>query len=340
MAAEQYANNPESTLNGGINNSVTLINVSGAAAAGFSTVGDFRIVVDPDTASEEIMKVTGVSGDDFTVVRNAEGTGVFSHSNGARVVQVLTRDGLLALFTRGIVQDEYADRPSAGLASRLFVPTDGVVGGIDDGSTWRHLGPQFTRLTAPPLVASLTWLNQGSATATDNNGVLYMEIPSGAGDNIRGLYKTIPSAPYTLEVLVEPIWAGQAFARAGMFLYDNVSAELITHWWDTGTGPLAAGPTIVSSNWNSVTSFNGNITASADHYNVLRRWFGIKPVWFRIRDDNTNHHFEFSLDRVKWFKVGQQARTGFLTATHWGIAMEGFNSSAKNGMVVYHFQES
>jgi len=333
MAAEQYANTPQDTLNGAIDNVQVSIVLNDASE--FSSAGDYRIVIE-----SEILKVTARSGNTLTVVRGQEGTTAASHGNGTAVAQALTRDGLLALFTRGIVQDTYANRPAAGLENRLFVPTDGLVGGIDTGSAWNHLGPRLTRLAPPPLVSALTWLNQGTATATDNNGTLYFEIPSGSGDNVRGLYKAIPAAPFTLEALFEPIWSGQAFARAGMFLYDSVSAELITHWWDTGTGPLAAGPTVVSSNWNSVTSFSGNITASADHFNLLRRWFGIVPVWFRIRDDNTNHHFEFSVDRVKWFKTGQQARTGFLTATHWGIAMEGFNSTAKNGMVLYHFRES
>lgn len=89
---EQFTNRAQTTLNGAINNSVTSLTVT--SASGFPTSGNFRIVVDPRTATEEIMTVTDVSGTTFTVIRASESiAGVqtaFSHSDGAIVAHVLT----------------------------------------------------------------------------------------------------------------------------------------------------------------------------------------------------------------------------------------------------------
>lgn len=329
---EQYSNRAADVLASGISNvDVSLTLTDGSE---FPSTGDFRIVIE-----NEIILVGARSSNTLSgLTRGAEGTVAAAHSGGAAVTHVLTRDGLQALIAKGIVQSTFASRPAAGLASRIHVPTDGIVGSIEDGSVWRSIGPRLARMTPPLPVASYNWMNQGGSTAVDNRGTLYLQIPSGAGDNIRGLNKAIPAAPYTIEALFEPLWSGQPFARAGIYLYDGT--KLITFWWDTGVGPLADGPTIAVSNWDNVTTFNASFTTGATAFNLLRRWFGLHPVWFRIRDDNTNHFFEISVDRVTWFQVAQQARTAFLTATHYGVAMEGFNSTLPNGMSVYHLAES
>lgn len=88
MQAELYANAASTTLNGGINNSVTTLTVT--SASGFPTgTGQFRIIID-----SEIMIVTGVSGTTFTITRGAENTTAASHSNGAGVVHNVTSDSL------------------------------------------------------------------------------------------------------------------------------------------------------------------------------------------------------------------------------------------------------
>jgi hypothetical protein len=90
--AEVFSNKAETTLNGAINDVVTSLVVT--SATGFPTSGDFRIVVDPDTATEEIMTVTAVSGTTFTIARATEEIAgiqtAFSHANGATIKHVLT----------------------------------------------------------------------------------------------------------------------------------------------------------------------------------------------------------------------------------------------------------
>jgi hypothetical protein len=80
---EVFANNAQSNLNGSINSSTTSVAVNNAAA--FPSTGNFRILVD-----SEIMLVTSVSTNTFTVVRAQEGTTGAAHTSGAICTHVLT----------------------------------------------------------------------------------------------------------------------------------------------------------------------------------------------------------------------------------------------------------
>ena len=72
MVTEKFANNPITTLNGGINSIVTSLSVANASE--FPAQPQFRIKVE-----QEYMLVTGVSGTTFTVSRGAEGSSNVSH---------------------------------------------------------------------------------------------------------------------------------------------------------------------------------------------------------------------------------------------------------------------
>lgn len=84
---EQFANTGTSTLNGTIASGATSLTV--LAATTFPTVGIFRIRVE-----SEIMIVTAVSSNTFTVTRGAEGTTAAAHSSGVQVVHIVTAQAL------------------------------------------------------------------------------------------------------------------------------------------------------------------------------------------------------------------------------------------------------
>lgn len=92
----------ETTLASGISNSATTMTVAtgtGSALLGGVTlapgnVDQFTVALDPDTQSEEIVFITAVSSDTFTIVRGRAGTSAISHSGGATVKHVLTSDDL------------------------------------------------------------------------------------------------------------------------------------------------------------------------------------------------------------------------------------------------------
>jgi len=91
-----------------ISNSATTITVStgtGSALMGGVTlaagnVDQFLVALDVDTNNEEIVAVTGISGDTLTVVRARAGSSGISHTAGATVKHVFTGDDA-TFFTAG-----------------------------------------------------------------------------------------------------------------------------------------------------------------------------------------------------------------------------------------------
>ena len=112
----------ETTLASGINSSVTSMTVAsgtGSALMGGVTlasgnVDQFTVALDPDTTSEEIVFITAVSSDTFTIVRGRAGTSAIAHSAGATVKHVLTSDDLNA-FEAGL------DTGTGGTVSGLML---------------------------------------------------------------------------------------------------------------------------------------------------------------------------------------------------------------------------
>lgn len=87
---ELYANEAQTALDGDIDDDDTTITV--LSATGFPSDGNFRIRI-----GNEFMKVTAVSGSDFTVVRGDGGSTAVAHDDGDIIYGVLTKEALEAL---------------------------------------------------------------------------------------------------------------------------------------------------------------------------------------------------------------------------------------------------
>ena len=109
MTREYSSISVETTLNSGINTTATTMTVPSVAAATAllggvtldpGNVDIFTVAIDHDTVNEEIVYITGVSGDTFTISRGQAGTGTagvsgITHSAGASVKHVMTSDDLI-----------------------------------------------------------------------------------------------------------------------------------------------------------------------------------------------------------------------------------------------------
>jgi hypothetical protein len=99
----------ETGLASGISNSATSMTVdsgTGSALMGGVTLAPgntdtFGIALDVDTQNEEIIYITAVSGDTFTIVRGQAGTSAIAHTAGASVKHVLNSADLNA-FEAGL----------------------------------------------------------------------------------------------------------------------------------------------------------------------------------------------------------------------------------------------
>ena len=85
------ANNASTTLASGVTNSATSISV--ASASGFPSISgsQFFYVTLDDATNIEIVKVTGVSGTTFTIVRGQDDTSGTAFSTGTVVAIRITK---------------------------------------------------------------------------------------------------------------------------------------------------------------------------------------------------------------------------------------------------------
>ena len=159
----------ETTLATGISNSATTMTVAtgtGSALMGGVTlapgnVDQFTVALDVDTQNEEIVFITNVSGDTFTIVRGQAGTSAISHTGGASVKHVLTSSDL-NFYTAGVATADAAIpetvvtakadllvAASSGVVDNLAVGTNGQVLTADATQT---LGVKWATPTTPEVV--------------------------------------------------------------------------------------------------------------------------------------------------------------------------------------------
>ena len=82
MARRYYSSTAvATTLSGSLNNSSTSVSVT--ALSGFPNSTPWTAIIDKDSASEEVVTVTNVSGTTLTVTRGVDGTSAVSHNAGA-----------------------------------------------------------------------------------------------------------------------------------------------------------------------------------------------------------------------------------------------------------------
>jgi hypothetical protein len=158
----------ETILSGSITSSQTSMVVAtgtGSALLGGVTlaagnVDQFTIAIDPDTVNEEIVFITGNSGDTFTIVRGRAGTTAITHASGATVRHVLTSDDLIyfntavqpsTLTTKG---DTFV-ATAASTVTRLAVGSNGQVLTADSTET---KGMKW----ATPATGSVTSITAGT----------------------------------------------------------------------------------------------------------------------------------------------------------------------------------
>tara|TARA_B000000557_G_C20796877_1_gene453625 strand:+ start:699 stop:1910 length:1212 start_codon:yes stop_codon:yes gene_type:complete len=85
-----FKNNAETTLSSGINNSVTTVPVTSAAVFPTPTANDVFFATIDDGSNIEVVKVTGISSNDLTVVRAQDNTSAATFGSGAKIELRLT----------------------------------------------------------------------------------------------------------------------------------------------------------------------------------------------------------------------------------------------------------
>ena len=209
------------TLAATISNSATTISV--AAGTGSSLMGgvslaagnvdQFLIALDVDTQNEEIVAVTGISGDTLTVVRAQAGSSGISHTAGASAKHVFTGDDA-TFFTAGVATADAA-------IPKSLVTTKGDIIAATASATPARLGigSNAQVLTADSTTATgLKWATPATVDLSFNaqTGTTYSLV---AGDvnklvtlnNASAITLTVPNGVFTAgqQINVQQIGAGQ-----------------------------------------------------------------------------------------------------------------------------------
>lgn len=277
---EKYVNNVETTLDGSINNSTTSVVVTDASD--FPASGSFRILVVAEGANtDEIMTVTSVSSNTFTVVRASETTAgvssASSHASGATVVQVLTSGGLLALPT-GFALDVPPVTPSS----------------YDDEFNGTTLGAGWT----DPLTSASGQDN----TTTVNAGAMWFEPAttgtSSTGKRVFGIRKNSPSGSFTAWAKIHVASALESDIRAGIFVADSGGKAHVAGPFaqDNNAGMIGVSTYSESSDWSGYDGFLSGTSFTYGFYH---------PAWARLRWDSGSStlYFDFSGDGVTWRNI-------------------------------------
>ena len=234
------------TLAASINTTATSMTVAagtGVALMGGVTlaggnVDSFAVALDVDTQNEEIVWITQVATDTFTISRGQAGTGTagvsgIAHTAGASVKHVFTGDDA-TFFTAGVATADAAipkaivtakgdviAASASGVPDNLAVGTDGQVLTADAAST---LGVKWSTPTTLNLTINAKTANY-TLVAGDVNKLITM---SDAGT----LTLTVPNGVFTAgqQINVQRIGAGAVQIR-------NDGTTVLTSTGATSTAP-------------------------------------------------------------------------------------------------------
>ena len=152
----------ETTLTGATSNSATTITVTSSlglipAAVGFVNGSDqFAIVIDPDTASEEVCFVTSVDNvnKQLTITRGQADTTAIAHASGATVKHVLTGEDMKNMITQ---TDNSVKKTDIAAKGDLYAGTANDTPGIlTVGANERRLVADSAETTGLKYVADTT----------------------------------------------------------------------------------------------------------------------------------------------------------------------------------------
>jgi len=232
----------ETTLASGISNSATTMTVAagtGSALMGGVTlaagnVDIFTVALDVDTQNEEVVYITAVSSDTFTIVRARAGTSNISHTGGATVKHVLTSDDL-NFYTAGVATADAAvpENIVTAKADLLVASASGVVDNLAVGTNNQVLTADSTATLgvkwATPADVNLTFNAQTGTTYTLVAGDLNKLVTlSNAGT----ITLTVPNGVFTTgqQINIQQIGAGTVQIR-------NDGTTVLTSTGATSTAP-------------------------------------------------------------------------------------------------------
>ena len=187
-------------------------------------------------------------------------------------------------------------------------------------------GDYLDRVFTPPILTGFTWVNQDTATATQEAKYVLMARAEEATNEICLLKKALPYSTEYMITMGVTSSARIAYNRWGIALKDASSGKIIgcNFMWADGKIKACAHTWVDETTWD----------ASSIEQDVVGT-----PNFLRIIDDGTQYIYQFSYDGINfsnfWIDVD---KTSYLAeADEFGFFIEVENDTYGFGTCVFHF---
>lgn len=171
----------------------------------------------------------------------------------------------------------------------------------------------------PASASGWTWVNQGIATLTQPDKRLRLTVPLAGAVNVRGLYKSVPAAPWTITVGVAMFANQTLYAAGGLSLWDGTKLVLLQ---------IDQGGSIAVNKFNNASTFSAT-------YGSLQPGLQGSLVWLQIAHTGTQLIYRVGSDPRALIDIMTTAATDFLVATHYGWAGNSQNNQ-QVALDLYH----
>lgn len=181
-------------------------------------------------------------------------------------------------------------------------------GGASSGSsvTGYEAGP-----ITVPTVASLTWNNQGTSTATDGTGALILKPQ--VDNTVHLLEQVAPSAPYSVYCRVRfnmySATSGNTMnCSAGLVLRDSSGGKIYTLGTRYDRGASVMEHSISAQHWTNATTFGASVSQL---YNTTTAY-----TWLRIDVTSTQITSYVSYDGKNWQQFSTESIASYMSAVN------------------------
>ena len=188
--------------------------------------------------------------------------------------------------------------------------------------------PDFVR----PVLANFNWVNQGTATANNNGGIINIYAPPIGGDNCRMLVKS-KTFPATIEAFFIPFLQNAANNQCGIIIRDSTSQKFVSfRVYQAAVGASYADVV----RFNSPTAFapNGEVVAS----NCI---YGASMIGIKIVISATLIDYYLAFDCLNYTLFKEESRTAFTPALDQiGFYASSYNATWPASISLVHWKES
>ena len=286
MARRYYSSTAvATTLSASANNSTTSITVT--ALSGYPAQFPYTAIIDPDTASEEVVTVTAAAGTTLTVTRGVDGTSGVSHNAGAvfrHGVSARDFDEANAFVNGGGVANSLITAKGdlivrdASAPARLGVGTNGHILTADSAET------TGLKWAAAPVSLPSQTSNANRLLTTDGTNASWTNVATSlislAPEERFNVVASAATGTIAINVLTAAVWYYSTNATANHtinFRGDGsntlnsllATGDAITVGWIINNGTTAYYPTTIQIDGSAVTPnwLNGSAPPTSSQAN-------------------------------------------------------------------------